>query len=546
MWDSVAKMLVLLPGPRQAPVPNGWTPSSPPKPPPIRDDALVGNVVDGLGAPAPGVIVLVVPEDDLVLRVETRADVIGRGRAESVVEELLFARPGDLHGLAGELSQAGRLDDLSARVLAAEAAADEGRADADVGDVETQGLGDLLLGPEGRLRRGPDFGLVPVDAHDGRVRLGRGVGDILGEIGSLDRFGRKLGALVEASRLDDDVGPRRDLLQVGENIAVVELRRGWVELGFDEGDSLGRDVRFLVENGDEVAVADDPNARDLLGRGGVGALELGAMGGGPDDRGVKHAGDSDVARELGLAGDFCAGVGSQGWLARDRVRGDGLDRRLLFEADFDLLAADEVGVSHFPRRRGEDEDRAVLRGQRIFGRPEPGRGQANEDAARFGRGLAQSRPEILDAPRPERAGVIGAEGRIAHDHVDRGERHVELLGQHHLERREGALAHLDLAGETGHAVIGADLEVGVGVVGITLAALSALLTVQAVADRENDEETSAGELEELATLEGSLVAMAVGPGHRVFVVLDAGLDLNGLHGPSPSSSWPGRPAGRPR
>ncbi len=191
------------------------------------------------------------------------------------------------------------------------------------------------------------------------------------------------------------------------------------------------------------------------------------------------------------------------------MRGDGLDRRLLLQADLDLFAADEVGVGRFFRRRLEDVDGAVLGREGVFRRPELGRGQTDEDAAGFGRGLAQSRPEILDAARPECAAVVRTDGRVAHDHVDGGERHVELFGQHHLEGRERALAQFDLAGEAGHAAVGADLEVGVGVVGIALAlalaALSALLSVQAVAGREEDDEAAAGELEEVAALEGHLV-----------------------------------------
>jgi hypothetical protein len=96
---------------------------------------------------------------------------------------------------------------------------------------------------------------------------------------------------------------------------------------------------------------------------------------------------------------------------------------------------------------------------------------------------------------------VGTESRVAHDHVHRLERDVELLGQHHGQRGDDALAHLDLTGETGHPAVRADLEIGVGVVGVA-AAPRALLQGQAVADREEDDEAAAGQFEEFAALEG--------------------------------------------
>ena len=323
---------------------------------------------------------------------------------------------------------------------------------------------------------------------------------------------------------------------------VVELRGRGLELGFDEGESLGGQVGLLVEDRDEVAVADDPGAGEFFGPGRVDALERRAVGRRPEDRGVEHAGQPDVAGESGLARDLGPGVGAQRRLAGDAVLGVVLDGGLVLQADLDLAPADELGVRRLFGRVLRVVDGAVLGEEGVLGDAEARGGQLEEDAAGFGRRLPQGRPEVLGAARAEGARVVGAEVRVAHDHVHRVERDVELLGQHHGQRGDDALAHLDLAGEAGDAAVGTDLEIGVGVVGVAAvgAARSADLGVGAVAGREEDDEAAAGELEELAALEGR-------PGigaHRVFVV--AGFEgLIALHGRPPSSSSFGRPRGRP-
>ena len=84
-----------------------------------------------------------------------------------------------------------------------------------------------------------------------------------------------------------------------------------VELGLDLRQGGLRHIGQLVEHGDQVAVLDDLDARDGFGGGGVDALQFRAVGRRPQDLRVEHAGQADVARVLGLAGDFFPAIPAQ-------------------------------------------------------------------------------------------------------------------------------------------------------------------------------------------------------------------------------------------
>ncbi len=268
------------------------------------------------------------------------------------------------------------------------------------------------------------------------------------------------------------------------------------------------------------------------------------MGRRPQDGRVEHSRQADVAGELGLARDLGPGVRARDRLPGYGVGGPGLDGGLAVRTDLDAPAADELGVGRPAGRFLGDADGAVPGLQGLFGRPQPGRGQLDQDAAGLGRRLAQGRPEVLGAARAERARVVRAEVRVAHDHVHGLERDVELLGQHHGQGGHDALAHLDLAGEAGHPAVRADREVGVEVLGIASvgAAGAADLGLEAVPDGEEDDQAAAGELEEVPPLEGRAVRAVAE--HRELIVPGSEGSI-ALHGRSPSSSYSGRPPGRP-
>ena len=71
------------------------------------------------------------------------------------------------------------------------------------------------------------------------------------------------------------------------------------------------------------------------------------------------------------------------------------------------------------------------------------------------------------------------------------ERHVELLGQQLRQRRHDALPHLDLPDEAGDPAVGADVQVGVEVGRVALAAgrqSRGLLAGAGRVDREQHEQ----------------------------------------------------------
>ncbi len=105
------------------------------------------------------------------------------------------------------------------------------------------------------------------------------------------------------------------------------------------------------------------------------------------------------------------------------------------------------------------------------GHPELLRREAREDASPLGRRGAQRRAEHAGGERAESPHVPRAAVGVAHHHVDRRERHAELVGRHLGLRSHDALAHLDLAGEDGDAPVGADQQIGVQIFGIDLSPL---------------------------------------------------------------------------
>ena len=77
---------------------------------------------------------------------------------------------------------------------------------------------------------------------------------------------------------------------------------------------------------------------------------------------------------------------------------------------------------------------------------------------------------------------------------------IDLVGQHLGQRRDDALALLDLAGEAGDAAVGADPEKGVEIVGKIAASTAAALGLKhgAVAEAEENDDPAAEGLEKIA------------------------------------------------
>ncbi len=114
-----------------------------------------------------------------------------------------------------------------------------------------------------------------------------------------------------------------------------------------------------------------------------------------------------------------------------------------------------------------------------------------------GRGL-ERRPEEPGGAGAESAGIPGTARGVAQHHLDRGERHLQLLGRGLGQRGDHPLAQLDLAGEALDPAILAEQEEGVEVTR-QLAALG--LEPGRFAQGEQQRDPAAGELEEITAVE---------------------------------------------
>ena len=170
-----------------------------------------------------------------------------------------------------------------------------------------------------------------------------------------------------------------------EDRLVVEVRRREVVLGLDLGQRRLGDIGKLVKDGDEVAVLDDPALRPIFSAArDVDRLQLRPVGRRPEDLGVEHAGQPDVAGVLGLARDLVQGVPRGRRLAHDLELGRRLQGGLLRRPPGDRLAPGPARRrSTFVLGLVAVEDRAVpglepllgnaelLGGQLASGRPAP-------------------------------------------------------------------------------------------------------------------------------------------------------------------------------
>ena len=93
-----------------------------------------------------------------------------------------------------------------------------------------------------------------------------------------------------------------------------------------------------MQDGDQVAVADNRDPFNLFGGGGVHALEPCAVGRRPEDLRIQHARQADVPGVLGLAGDLVQGVPAQDLFADHLEFGRALQGGFLFHVPGDRLS----------------------------------------------------------------------------------------------------------------------------------------------------------------------------------------------------------------
>ncbi len=126
-----------------------------------------------------------------------------------------------------------------------------------------------------------------------------------------------------------------------------------------------------------------------------------------------------------------------------------------------MAAADQLGVAHFLRRIGDRAYYPVVDAQPGGRHAEFFGGLPDEQAPRFG-GRAAQRPRArLDAGAAGGAALVAGERRVAHDDIDLGDIHVELVGDDLRDRDVERLAHVHLAEEGGDAAVGQDGDPGI-------------------------------------------------------------------------------------
>src|SRR5262249_6777580 len=104
---------------------------------------------------------------------------------------------------------------------------------------------------------------------------------------------------------------------------------------------------------------------------------------------------------------------------------------------------------------------AVADLERIGGDPEALGRKLEQHGAHLGAGEAQRRAAVLDRLAARGLPFVWRAAGISRNHGHMRERHVELLGGDLGERRDDALAELDLAGEDSDPAVGADAQPGI-------------------------------------------------------------------------------------
>jgi hypothetical protein len=288
----------------------------------------------------------------------------------------------------------------------------------------------------------------------------------------------------------------------------VDLRAGGMRGGFPargRGECFDRLFGLEQRGGghaDEIAVADHDHARQRLRRGGIDPDQAGAVGGGTEDLAAEHSRTGEVRGIPVGTGDEVAAVRTRKRGAEDApfrhrsdrdVRGGGL-----MEGGLGFVAAGQFreGEPALAGRVGEDTVPDFDGGGVDF--PTPG-GQAGQDSARGGGGLADGGDGGGRGAAAGGGSVVGDRGGVGHQESDVLRGDAEFLGGGLGEFGAGALAHFHLAGEDGdRAVLGQVEAGGDRRVGGPPAAAGGAVLGDGIQDGDADEEAGAEGLEEAA------------------------------------------------
>ena len=187
---------------------------------------------------------------------------------------------------------------------------------------------------------------------------------------------------------------------------------------------------------------------------------------------MHHAGHFHVGDEVLLGEDFWCDV-----LALDRLTDDLVIFRVLrlgfagrvkriadffvpVELDVEVATANQIGIADLLRGVARGVDDAVRHRQLIGGKSQLVCRHVDQYASRFGGGDTHLPAALLDAGRAGGAALVHGDRGVAHEHLDRLERHVELLGDHLADGDENTLAHVHLAEVGRDGAVGIHCDVG--------------------------------------------------------------------------------------
>ncbi len=129
--------------------------------------------------------------------------------------------------------------------------------------------------------------------------------------------------------------------------------------------------------------------------------------------------------------------------------------------DIEYLAADQIFIGHGLRSIAVNAHNAIGDDKTGRGCTQALRGEIEQRAPRLGAGLAQLRTGVANGGTADGGALVNRLRGIAHHHLHRGERNVQLLGDDLRERGFVALAQLHSAGINGDGAVRAHREPGI-------------------------------------------------------------------------------------
>ena len=138
-----------------------------------------GTLVRGRDGGGAGIVIVMLPCQQLSVTLRACFDLNEAGRAEVGPGELFSAGPDHLDGLAGGLRQTRCFKSGFAGMFSAVTAAHIRLDDAHLRGRNVKGLRQLIANAEGTLGSGPDGQIRAIPLRDGGARLKRRMGDVL-------------------------------------------------------------------------------------------------------------------------------------------------------------------------------------------------------------------------------------------------------------------------------------------------------------------------------------------------------------------------------